>query len=104
MEKIAFKLFLNPGQADEYKKRHDQIWPEMVSLLKAAGVSDYSIYLDEQTHSLFAVLWRTNNHKMDDLPNHPVMQKWWAHMSDIMQREKNGGPVIVHLKTMFHLD
>jgi len=103
MEKIAFKLALKPGCEEEYKKRHDDIWPEMVGLLKAAGISDYSIYLDEETHILFGVLWRTDDHGMADLPNHPVMLKWWHYMSDIMERGDSVGPASVPLKPMFHL-
>ena len=89
---------LNPGMKAEYKKRHDEIWPELVALLKQAGVSDYSIHLDEETNILFGVLWRRDDHGMDDLPNHPVMQRWWAHMADIMETKPDNEPVAVPLK------
>ena len=75
-EKHAFKMHLNPGMTAEYKKRHDEIFPELVELLKQAGVRDYSIHLDEDTNILFAVLWRRKDHTMDALPSHPVMQRW----------------------------
>ena len=103
MEKYAFKMHLNPGCRDEYKKRHDEIWPELISLLKKAGVSDYSIYLDDETNTLFGVLWRTKDHKMDDLPGHEVMQRWWAHMADIMATKPNDEPVAVPLTPVFHM-
>jgi L-rhamnose mutarotase len=103
-EKIAFRMFLHAGQVAEYKRRHDQIWPELVNLLKDAGVSDYSIYLDEQHHVLFATLRRTSDHGMDALPQHPVMKKWWAYMGDIMQSNADGSPVVEALPCMFHLD
>ncbi len=103
MEKIAFKMQLNPGCRDEYKKRHDEVWPELVTLLKTAGISDYSIHLDEETGRLFGVLWRTDDHKMDDLPTHVVMQKWWAHMADIMESMPDNEPVAVPLTTVFHM-
>jgi L-rhamnose mutarotase len=103
-EKIAFRMFLHAGQVAEYKRRHDQIWPELVNLLKDAGVSDYSIYLDVEHHVLFATLRRTKNHGMDALPQHPVMQKWWAYMGDIMQSNADGSPVVEALPCMFHLD
>ena len=103
-EKIAFRMFLNPGQAEEYKRRHDAIWPELSQLLKDAGISDYSIYLDEPNHVLFAVLRRTPGHSMDSLPNHPVMQRWWAYMADIMRSNADGSPVVEPLPCMFHLD
>jgi L-rhamnose mutarotase len=103
MEKYAFRMRLNPGMAIEYRARHDEIWPELVDLLKDAGISDYSIHLDEETNVLFGVLWRTDDHKMADLPSHPVMQKWWAHMADIMETRADNEPVAVPLKTVFHL-
>ncbi len=103
-EKIAFRMFLRSGQAAEYKRRHDGIWPELAGLLRASGVSDYSIYLDEENHVLFAVLRRAAGHGMDALPQHPVMQRWWAHMADIMQAHPDGSPRVEPLPCMFHLD
>jgi L-rhamnose mutarotase len=102
-EKYAFRMFLNAGCIAEYKKRHDEIWPELSALLKDAGVSDYSIYLDEENLVLFAVLRRTVGHTMDALPGHPVMQRWWAHMADIMRANPDGSPVVEPLPCMFHM-
>ena len=103
MEKYAFKMRLNPGMRAEYQRRHDEIWPELVSLLKDAGVSDYSIHLDEDTNTLFGVLWRTDDHKMDDLPSHPVMRRWWDHMADIMETQADNKPVVTPLPSVFHM-
>jgi L-rhamnose mutarotase len=103
METIAFRMFLHPGQAAEYRRRHDAIWPELVSLLRGAGISDYSIHLDEEHHVLFAVLKRRPDHAMDSLPDHPVMRRWWAHMADIMRSNPDGSPVVEALPCMFHL-
>ena len=103
-EKIAFRMFLHPGQAAEYRRRHDAIWPELVALLKAAGICDYSIYLDESTGVLFAVLRRTAGHQMDALPQSPVMQRWWTYMADIMRSNADGSPVVEPLPCLFQLD
>lgn len=103
MEKYAFKMRLNPGCKSEYQRRHNEIWPELVTLLGDAGISDYSIYLDEETNILFGVLWRQTDHGMEDLPSHPVMQKWWAHMADIMETHPNNEPVAVPLTPVFHM-
>ena len=103
MEKFAFRMRLKPGCKDEYKKRHDEIWPELVALLKEAGISDYSIHLDEETDMLFGVLWRIEAHQMDDLPSHDVMQRWWAHMADIMDTKPDNEPVAVPLVPVFHM-
>ncbi len=103
MEKFAFKMQLNPGCRAEYIKRHDEIWPELSALLQQAGISDYSIHLDPDTNILFGVLWRQDDHGMDDLPNHPIMQKWWAHMADIMATHPSNEPVASPLETVFHM-
>ncbi|MFK3780430.1 L-rhamnose mutarotase [Agrobacterium sp. NPDC089420] len=103
LEKHAFKMKLFPGKEAEYKKRHDAIWPDLVALLHAAGVSDYSIHLDPETNILFGVLTRQRNHGMAALPDHPVMKKWWAHMADIMESNPDNSPVAKDLVTVFHL-
>ena len=104
MEKIAFKMQLNSSAADEYQKRHDEIWPELVDLLTDAGISDYTIFLDEKTYILFAVLWRTDDHSMDKLPENEVMQKWWKFMGDIMQINSDGSPWVQPLIQVFHMN
>ena len=103
-EKHAFKMQLHPGMAAEYKKRHNEIFPELIALLKAAGVRDYSIHLVEETNTLFGVLWRPTDHTMGDLPNHPVMQRWWAHMADIMATNESNEPLSTSLTPMFWME
>jgi len=103
MERYAFKMKLNPGMAAEYRKRHDEIWPELVSLLHEAGVSDYSIHLDPETNILFGLLTRTADHTMAALPDHPVMKRWWAHMADIMETNPDNSPVQSDLVSVFHM-
>ena len=91
----AWVMKLKPGQEAEYKRKHDEIWPELVTLLREAGVVEYRIFLDEDTRALFAVLTRRADHGLDALPNHPVMQRWWAMMADIMDTEADKSPVQV---------
>jgi len=102
-QRYAFKMFLNPGCAEEYKRRHDAVWPELVALLKEAGISNYSIHLDAETNILFAYLERRDDHAMGELPRHDVMRRWWDHMKDIMAANPDGEPVATPLVEMFHL-
>jgi len=104
MQRYAFKMLLNPGQRHEYKKRHDEIWPELSALLHASGVRNYSIFLDEETNILFAYLERPENHTMDRLPDHPVMRRWWDYMKDLMYTHPDGRPLEWPLVPVFHLD
>ena len=103
MELHAFRMTLNPGQEEEYRRRHDAIWPELEALLREAGVSGYSIHLDRETGHLFGVLSRRPDHGMDALPDHPVMRRWWAYMSDIMATNPDSSPRTVPLETVFHM-
>lgn len=103
MEKYAFRMRLHPGMEAEYRRRHDAIWPELVELLREAGITDYSIHLDRETGLLFGVLWRREGHGMAALPAHPVMRRWWAHMADLMETQADNAPVAVPLTTLFHL-
>ena len=103
MDRYAFRMRLHPGMEAEYKRRHDDIWPELVELLHRAGISDYSIYLDRETRMLFGVLTRSAAHGMDALPQSPVMQRWWAHMADIMEVSEDNAPIAVPLVQLFHM-
>ena len=103
-ERYAFRMRLNPGMRAEYQKRHDEIWPELVDLLHRAGVSDYDIWLDEETNLLFGILTRTDDHTMDALPLDPIMQRWWAMMADIMESRPDNSPVDAPLTRVFHMD
>ena len=95
---------LKPGFEQEYKIRHDEIWPELAAELKKAGISDYSIYLDEETHLLFAVHQLADNHTSANLPQNVIVKKWWKYMSDIMEVNPDNSPVVVDLEPVFHLD
>ena len=103
METIAFTMQLKPGFEAEYKRRHDEIWPELSDLLHEAGVNDYSIFLDETSLTLFGVLKRTEAHGMDALPAHPVRKKWWAYMADIMLTNPDKSPQQTSLTPVFHM-
>lgn len=101
--RVAFKMQLFQGFEAEYKKRHDELWPDLEALLKATGISEYSIFLDETTNSLFGVLKAEDPKALDDLPSHAVMQKWWAYMGDIMASNPDNSPVSVPLKEVFYM-
>lgn len=103
MERVAFKMKLFKGQEDEYKKRHDEIWPELSTLLKEKGVQEYSIFLDEQTGFLFGVLKIPDAAKLGELPHLPIMKRWWAYMKDIMESNPDNSPVSVPLKEVFFM-
>ncbi len=94
---------LHRGQAEEYKRRHDAIWPELKQLLGEAGIVDYSIFMDEETNTLVGILKIEDPMKLDRLAEHPVMQKWWSYMKDIMDTHPDHSPISTPLKEIFYL-
>lgn len=104
MEKIAFKMKLKPGFKNEYRERHNKLWPEIKELLKENGISDYSIFFDEETNSLFAVEKIDDRTALKDLSSEPAIRKWWDSLADIMDVNADNSPVISKLEMVFHLD
>ncbi len=104
MKRAAFKMKLKPGFEKEYKKRHDEIWPDLARELTKAGVSDYSIYFDPETNILFATQKLSDENSLDQLPRTAIVRKWWDYMSDIMEVNADNSPMAVDLKEVFHQD
>jgi L-rhamnose mutarotase len=104
MDQHAFRMQLKPGMVEEYRRRHDEIWPDLADLLHQSGIRDYSIFLDEGTGALFAVLRLTDDNTREVLPDHPVMRRWWDHMAPLMEVEASNKPLEWALTPMFHLD
>jgi L-rhamnose mutarotase len=100
----AFKMKLKPGNVAEYKRRHDEIWPELSRELRAAGISDYSIFLDEETLTLFAVQKLGGKNSAAELPGSPVVRRWWDSMAPLMEVNPDNSPVVKPLAEVFHLD
>jgi L-rhamnose mutarotase len=104
MKRNAFAMRLHPGCEKEYKKRHDEIWPELKAELRKAGVSDYSIYLDAKTNTLFAVQCLADDASGGELAQKEIVQKWWRMMGDLMDTNPDNSPVCDPLAEMFHMD
>lgn len=69
MQRLAFKMQLHKGFEEEYKRRHDDIWPELAELLQETGITEYSIFLEEKTNALFGYLKLADGKTLADL-NH----------------------------------
>jgi L-rhamnose mutarotase len=102
MTQRAFRMRIKPGMADEYKRRHDELWPDLGQALSDAGIYDYSIFLDETTLDLFAVLRLKPDHTSAELPGQAVMKRWWDYMADLMEVEPGNRPREWPLTPVFH--
>jgi len=104
MQRTAFKMKLKPGFATEYQKRHNEIWPELVRLLKDVGINDYSIFLDEETDLLFAVQKQGSDVSSQALGDSAIVKRWWTFMGDIMETNPDSSPISIPLHEVFRLD
>jgi L-rhamnose mutarotase len=99
----AFTMKLKPGFEAEYKKRHDEIWPELARKIRAAGISNYSIFLDEATLTLFTVRDVANPDALSGLPRLPIVREWWDSMAPLMEVNPDNAPKEWPLKEVFYL-
>jgi len=104
MIRKAFAMRVDPGRHEEYRIRHNPIWPDLESTLKSHGVHNYSIYLDPETNRLFGYVEVEDEARWDAIASTDVCQKWWAYMRDIMPSNDDNSPVSTALQEVFHLD
>jgi len=95
---------LKPGTISAYKKRHDELWPDLHKLLKDAGISEYSIFFDEETHILFAFQKQAGDQGSQDLGKKEIVQRWWKFMADIMETNPDNSPVSTLLGEVFFME
>jgi L-rhamnose mutarotase len=103
-KRFGFKMKMVPGFKEEYRKRHSELWPELKKLLKDEGVGNYSIFLDEDTNTLFAYQEQSGENSSQDLGNLEIVQKWWKFMSDIMETNPDNSPVTIPLEQVFYME
>jgi L-rhamnose mutarotase len=104
MIRKAFLMTLKPGCEDEYKKRHDPIWPELEETLKKHGVHNYSIFLDRSTDKLFAYAEIESEELWEEIAQTEVCRRWWTRMKDLMLTNADDSPAVVVLDEVFHLE
>jgi|CryBogDrversion2_5_1035270.scaffolds.fasta_scaffold83835_1 L-rhamnose mutarotase len=89
--KLIRKMFVmkvHPGNEAEYKKRHDEIWPELVALLKSHGVHNYCISLLPSTNQLVAYVELESEERWNAISEDPICHKWWKYMDPLMPGEE----------------
>ena len=104
MIRKAFIMTLKPGYQDEYRRRHNPIWPELQDVLKTHGVHNYSIFLDSDTDKLFGYVEIESEERWQQIADTTECRSWWNSMSALMECNPDASPVAVELQEMFHLD
>ena len=100
----GFKMKLYPGMKAEYEKRHHELWPEMIEMIHAHGGKNYTIFLDEETLTLFGYLEIEDEDLWSKSADTAINRKWWDFMADIMETNPDNSPVSKPLEALFHLE
>ena len=102
MARVGFRMQLKPGNEEEYKRRHDEVWPDLARLLRETGIRNYSIYRDGTT--LFARLEIDDPEALEGLAREELMRKWWRYMEPLMECNADSSPIVTPLEEVFHMD
>ena len=100
----GFKMKLYPGMAEEYERRHNLLWTEMKDMIHEYGGKNYSIFLDEETLTLFGYIEIDDEELWKKSADTAINRKWWDYMADIMETNPDNSPISEDLRTVFHLD
>lgn len=100
----AFKMRVHPDKHAEYERRHRPIWPELKETLKEHGVIHYCIFLDEESHTLFAYAEIESEERWEAIAQTEICQRWWASMKDLMPSNADNSPVSTPLREVFRLE
>jgi len=103
MIRKASIMFVHKDQFDEYKRRHDEIWPEMGEALKHHGAHNYSIFLEKETGKLFAYLEIEDENRWNQMAKSDICKKWWDYMAPLMETNSDNSPRSVNLDELFYL-
>lgn len=87
MERYAWKARIKDGKAEEYRRRHDEIWQEMKDVLKSAGICNYSIW--KVGNDLFGYYECEKGiaYAAKVQAESPVVDRWNEYMKDVMEME-----------------
>jgi len=104
MIRKASIMYVNKESYDEYKWRHDELWPEMAKELKNHGAHNYSIFLDEVSGQLFAYVEVKDETVWAKIAETETCRRWWAYMKDIMKTNDDNSPVSTPLTSVFYFE
>ena len=85
MERKAWMGRIKPGMQEEYNRRHDNIWPEMKEVLKAAGIKNYTIWSDGDLLFGYYECEKGLDYANKVQAESPVVDRWNVYMDDVLE-------------------
>ena len=107
MKRVGFLLKVKSDKLDEYKKRHETVWPEMLDALKKHGWRNYSLFLRDDG-LLFGYFEATKSFQasLDGMAAEAINDRWQKDMAPYFENLGGGHPDegMIELEEVFHLD
>jgi L-rhamnose mutarotase len=106
MQRVSFILKVKKDRLDEYKRRHREVWPEMLQALRETGWHNYSLYM-RPDGLLFGYLETEDFAAVKaGMAKREVNARWQAEMADLFEALEGQKPdeAMAPLEEVFHLD
>ena len=104
MERLSFSFEIYPGQEDEYKRRHDEIWPELVEAIKDSGFANYSLFRREQTITAYVECHPDVATAFAALGHYEAGARWAEWFKDVIVSLVDGEGNLYRADEVWHLD
>ena len=97
-------MTLKEGKLEEYKRKHDEVWPEISEILRSSGVTNYSIYYDKKDNTLIEYMELTDDNTFDQMEELETIKKWNIFMKDLLvtTSKEDASPIVDELLEVFH--
>ena len=104
MERFCFTFEIRPGTEDEYKRRHDEIWPELVDAIKGGGISNYSLFRRGTTIIAYCECEPDAATAFGKIGEHEANARWSAWFEDIIVSLTDEDGNLFVADEVWHLD
>jgi len=107
VQRVGFEMKIKPEMVEEYKQRHDDIWPEMSAALRRTGWSNYTIFFkDDGTLFGYAECEESFQASLDGMAGEEINQKWQDDMAQffLLPEGAHADENMIEWREVFHAD
>jgi L-rhamnose mutarotase len=104
VERICFKFEIYPGQEAEYKRRHDEIWPELVEAIQESGFKNYSLFRQNQEIIAYVECHPDVATAFAKLSGYDANARWATWFEDVIVKLADDDGNVFRLDEVWHLD
>jgi len=104
MERLCFTFTIRPGTEDEYQRRHDEIWPELVTAITESGFTNYSLFRRDLQVTAYAECMPDVATVFQRLGGYEVNQRWSKWFEDVIDSLTDSDGNVYRADEVWHLD